>query len=67
MSVTQLREVRARSIDPAWPQNEPLGEPAPTVRTAFDVMLDVCRGLEDPEFHDGWQPVRARSDARGSE
>jgi hypothetical protein len=67
MSVPQLREVRAGSIDPAWPHSEPPGEQAPAIRTAFDVLLDVCRGLEDPEFHDGWQPVRARSEAPGAQ
>jgi hypothetical protein len=40
---------------------------APMGRTSFDRLLDVCRGLEDPEFHDGWQPVRARSEDPKSE
>jgi hypothetical protein len=66
MSVSQLREVHAGSIDPAWPQNEPLGEHGPAIRTAFDVLLDVCGCLEDPD-HDGWQPVRARSEEPKSE
>jgi hypothetical protein len=67
MSVPQVMGIRGRAIEQPWPSKEPSGEQAPAIRTALDVLLDVCRGLEDPEFHDGWQPVRARSEAPRSE
>jgi len=62
MSVTQVRGNPRREMEKCWPLDEPAVEPAPRmVRTSFDRLLAVCRALEDPEFHDGWQPVRARS------
>jgi hypothetical protein len=63
MSVAQVRGNPRREIAKCWRLDEPAGEttPPPIVRTAFDRLLDVCGVLEDPEFHDGWQPVRARS------
>jgi hypothetical protein len=62
MSVAQVRGIRGRQVEKSWPYDEPAGEAmAPVVRTSLDLLLDVCRALEDPEFHDGWQPVRARS------
>lgn len=68
MSVAQVRGIRGRQVDKRWPRNEPAGESrTPQVSTSFDLLLDVCRGLEDPEFHDGWQPVRARSEDPKSE
>jgi hypothetical protein len=67
MSVPQARGIRGRQIN-QWSHDEPAGEPAvASVRTAFDMLLEVSTGLEDPEFHDGWQPVRARSSDPGSE
>lgn len=65
-SVPQVRGIRGGPIEERWPLNEPPGEQSP-VRSAFDLVLDACRSVEDPEFHDGWQPVRARSDAPKSE
>ncbi len=62
MSVTQVRGNPRRGIEKCWPLDEPAGEPRPPImQTSFDRLLAVCRALEDPEFHDGWQPVRARS------
>lgn len=67
MSVSQFRGIQGGPLGQHWPQDEPPGENVAAIRTAFDVLLDVCRGSEDPEFHDGWQPVRARGEDRRSE
>lgn len=58
--VQQVRGSRGRHVDERW-HDQPAGEAmAPMALTSFDLLLDVGRGPEDPEFHDGWQPVRAR-------
>jgi hypothetical protein len=61
MNIEQLRANEVTQSPRRW-RDQPAGEQkAAATRSSFDRVLDVCRRLEDPEYHDGWQPVRARS------
>jgi hypothetical protein len=68
MAIQQLSTVRNSREHSArrsgtWSHDE-LGCDQPTPpRSTFETILAVCSSFEDPEFHDGWTPVRARHNA----
>lgn len=52
-------------LDSAQPMTRPphrsRSEPHGRPRSAFETIFAACEALQDPTFHDGWQPVRART------
>ena len=60
-ALAHVTRERRPPLPRCWP-SEPHGDQLSRQPTAFERILAVCGASTDPEFHDGWAPVRARRD-----